>query len=82
MHKEGIADFPYYVGVHSLSELAAKEDRVVVLNMLGKESSAVTPVSHDYSGGNVVFGTGPGKSGKFLPTKSGNIPVYNSKLDS
>jgi len=78
MHKEGIADFPYYVGVNSLSELAAKEDKVVVLNMLGKESSGVTPVSHDYSGGNVVFGTGPGKSGKFLPTKSGNIPVYNS----
>lgn len=78
MHKEGVAEFPYYVGVKSLSELATKDDRVVVLNILGKESSTVTPISHDYSGGNIVFGTGPGKSGKFLETKSGKIPVYNS----
>ncbi|MEO2043488.1 MAG: CoA-binding protein, partial [Nitrospinaceae bacterium] len=35
-------------------------------------------VSNDYSGGNIVFGTGPGKSGKSLTTKSGKIPVYNS----
>ncbi len=78
MHKQGIGDFPYYVGINSLAELATKKDRVVVLNILGKESSTVTPVSHEYSGGNVVFGTGPGKSGKFLPTKDGKIPVYNS----
>nr|WP_282011634.1 CoA-binding protein [Nitrospina watsonii] len=61
-----------------MADLATKDDRVVVLNILGKESSGVTPVSHEYSGGNIVFGTGPGKSGKALPTKSGNIPVYNS----
>ncbi len=78
MHKQGVGEFPYYVGINSLSELATKEDRVVVLNILGKESSGVTPISHDYSGGNIVFGTGPGKSGKFLPTKTGKIPVYNS----
>ncbi len=78
MHKKGVGEFPYYVGVNSLAELATKDDRVVVLNILGKESSGVTPISHEYSGGNVVFGTGPGKSGKFLPTKLGKIPVYNS----
>ena len=78
MHKQGIAGFPYYVGINSLSELATKDDRVVVLNILGKESSTVTPISHEYSGGNIVFGTGPGKAGKFLPTKNGKIPVYNS----
>ena len=78
MHAKGIEGFPYYVGINSLSELATKDDRVVVLNILGKESSTVTPVSHEYSGGNIVFGTGPGKSGKSLPTKIGNIPVYNS----
>ena len=78
MHKNGVAGFPYYVGINSLSELATREDRVVVFNILGKESSTVTPVSHDYSGGNIVFGTGPGKSGKFLTTKSGKVPVYNS----
>ncbi len=78
MHKEGVAEFPYYVGINSLSELATKDDKVVVLNILGKESSGVTPISHEYSGGNVVFGTGPGKSGKSLPTKNGKIPVYNS----
>jgi succinyl-CoA synthetase alpha subunit len=78
MHKEGIKEFPYYVGINSLDQLATKDDRVVVLNILGNESSTVTPISHEYSGGNVVFGTGPGKSGKFLTTKIGNIPVYNS----
>lgn len=78
MHKKGVGDFPYYVGVNSLAELATKDDRVVVLNMLGKESSGVTPISHEYSGGNIVFGTGPGKSGKFLNTKIGKIPAYNS----
>ncbi|HIC73493.1 MAG TPA: CoA-binding protein, partial [Candidatus Marinimicrobia bacterium] len=78
MHKQGVGDFPFYCGINSLSELAVKEDRVVVLNILGKESSGVTPVSNDYSGGNIVFGTGPGKSGKYLATKSGKIPVYNS----
>ena len=78
MYEQGVKDFPYYVGINSLSELANKDDKVVVLNILGKESSGVTPVSHDYSGGNIVFGTGPGKSGKFLATKTGKIPVYNS----
>jgi len=78
MHKQGVEKFPYYVGIDNLSQLATKDDRVVVLNILGKESSTVTPTSHEYSGGNVVFGTGPGKSGKSLPTKLGNIPVYNS----
>ena len=78
MHKQGIAGFPYYVGINSLSELATKDDRVVVLNILGKESSTVTPISHEYSGGNIVFGTGPGKAGKSLLTKNGKIPVYNS----
>lgn len=58
MDKQGVGEFPYYVGVNSLSELATKDDRVVVLNILGKESSGVTPVSNDYSGGNIVFGTG------------------------
>jgi len=78
MHVKGVGKFPYYVGINSLSELATKDDRVVVLNILGNESSTVTPISHEYSGGNIVFGTGPGKSGKSLPTKVGNIPVYNS----
>ncbi|MDP7557016.1 MAG: CoA-binding protein [Nitrospinaceae bacterium] len=78
MHKQGVGEFPYYVGINSLSDLATKDDRVVVLNILGKESSGVTPVSNDYSGGNIVFGTGPGKSGKSLTTKTGKIPVYNS----
>ena len=61
MHKEGVKNFPYYVGVNSLAEMATREDRVCVLNILGNESRTVTPVSHVYSGGNVVFGTGPGK---------------------
>ena len=78
MHKQGVKKFPYYVGINSLSEIAAREDRVCVLNILGNESRAVTPVSHEYSGGNVVFGTSPGRSGQTLETKLGNIPVYDS----
>jgi succinyl-CoA synthetase alpha subunit len=57
------------------------KDKVCVLNILGSESSKVTPTSHEYSGGNVVFGTGPGKAGQVLETKLGPIPVYNSVRD-
>ncbi len=78
MHKEGVKKFPYYVGINSLSEIATRDDRVVVLNILGTESRTVTPVSHSFSGGNIVFGTGPGKSGQKLETPDGDIPVYNS----
>ncbi len=78
MHKEGVSKFPWYVGVNSLKEMATREDRVCVLNILGTESRSVTPVSHTYSGGNIVFGTGPGRGGQVLETPSGDIPVYNS----
>src|SRR4030067_191870 len=78
MHKQGIKKFPYYVGINSLTEIATREDRVCVLNITGNESSTVTPVSHEFSGGNIVFGTSPGRSGQVLPTKLGDIPVYNS----
>jgi len=70
--------FNFYVGINSLAELATPEDRVCVLNILGNESRTVTPVSHSYSGGNIVFGTSPGRRGEVLETKSGNIPVYNN----
>lgn len=78
MHKEGVKKFPYFVGINSLSEIATKDDRVCVLNILGNESRTVTPVSHIYSGGNIVFGTMPGRSGQVLETVAGNIPVYSS----
>lgn len=78
MHKQGVKKFPYYVGINSLADVATKKDRVCVLNILGTESRTVTPTSHEFSGGNVVFGTGPGRSGQSLETKLGNIPVYNS----
>lgn len=78
MHKQGIKKFPFYVGINSLTEVATREDRVCVLNITGNESRTVTPVSHEFSGGNIVFGTSPGRSGQVLKTKLGNIPVYNS----
>ena len=61
MHPKGVGDFKYYVGINSLAELATQEDRVCVLNILGSESRGVTPTSHEYSGGNIVFGTSPGR---------------------
>ena len=78
MYKQGVGDFKYFVGISSLAEIATRKDRVCVLNILGGESSEVTPVGHEYSGGNVVFGTSPGRRGQVLETKIGDIPVYNN----
>jgi succinyl-CoA synthetase alpha subunit len=78
MFKRGIEGFPYYLGVDSLDKVATRDDRVCVLNILGGESRQVTPVSHAFSGGNVVFGTSPGRRGQVLPTPIGDIPVYNN----
>lgn len=78
MQRQGLGGFRYFVGIASLGQIATREDRVCVLNILGGESSAVTPVSHAYSGGNVVFGTSPGRRGQVLPTAAGDIPVYNN----
>lgn len=68
--------FEYYVGIHNLEEIAPKQSRVCVMNILGNESKAVTPVSHSYSNGNVVAGIQYGRSGK-LETAIGDIPVYS-----
>jgi succinyl-CoA synthetase alpha subunit len=78
MDRKGISDFKYFVGISSLAQVATREDRVCVLNILGGESSDVTPVGHAYSGGNVVFGTSPGRRGQVLETPIGNVPVYNN----
>jgi succinyl-CoA synthetase alpha subunit len=78
MYKQGVGDFKYYVGISSLAQIATREDRVCVLNILGGESSEVTPTGHEYSGGNVAFGTSPGRRGQVLETKLGNVPVYNN----
>jgi len=68
--------FPYFVGIHSLEEIATPDNRVVVMNILGNESRKVTPVSHAFSGGNVVAGVQYGRPGE-LETPFGNIPVYS-----
>ena len=78
MFKQGVGSFKYHVGISSLDQIATRDDRVCVLNILGGESSDVTPVGHDYSGGNVVFGTSPGRSGQVLETPVGNVPVYSN----
>lgn len=81
MFKKGIEGFPYYMGVNSLADIATRTDRVCVLNILGGESRQVTPVSHAFSGGNVVFGTSPGRRGQVMETAAGAIPVYNNVLE-
>jgi succinyl-CoA synthetase alpha subunit len=78
MYRQGIAGFPYYLGIHSLADIATRDDRICVLNILGGESRQVTPTSHAFSGGNVVFGTSPGRGGQSLKTPIGDIPVYNN----
>ncbi len=67
--------FDYYVGIDSLKQLVNKKTRVCVMNILGGESSKVTPVSHEYSGGNIVAGVQYGRPGQ-LETKIGGIPVF------
>lgn len=75
---EGVtAPFHHFVGINSLDQIATTADRVCVLNILGQESKLVTPISHAFSGGNVVFGTSPGRSGQRLSTAVGDIPVFN-----
>ncbi len=81
MYKKGVGDFKFYVGISSLAQIATRADRVCVLNILGGESSDVTPVSHEYSGGNIAFGTSPGKGGSQMETALGPIPVYNNVLE-
>lgn len=78
MYRKGLEGFPYFLGIGSLQEVATRDDRVVVLNIMGGESRQVTPVSHAFSGGNVVFGTSPGRRGQTLATPAGEIPVYNN----
>jgi succinyl-CoA synthetase alpha subunit len=81
MYRRGVGDFKYFVGTSSLAQVATRDDRVCVLNILGGESSDVTPVGHAYSGGNVVFGTSPGRRGQVLETPIGNVPVFNNVLE-
>jgi succinyl-CoA synthetase alpha subunit len=78
MNRERVAGLPYHLGVRSLEEVATRSDRVCVLNILGGESSQVTPVGHAFSGGNVAFGTSPGRKGQTLKTPIGEIPVFNN----
>lgn len=78
MYHRGIQGIPYYLGIRSLADVATAEDRVCVLNIIGGESRQVTPTSHAFSGGNVVFGTSPGRAGQVLKTPAGDIPVYNN----
>ena len=78
---QGIERFRYFVGIRSLADIATREDRVCVLNILGNESRAVAPTSHAYSRGNIVFGTSPGRRGEVLETPISPIPVYNNVRD-
>ncbi len=81
MFKQGLPEFPYFVGIDSLAQIATRRDQVCVLNILGNESRSTTPISHAYSGGNVVFGTAPGHQGATLETTAGDIPVFDNVRD-
>jgi len=72
--------FNYHVGITSLEQIVSKKNRVCVMNILGGESSKVTPISHEYSRGNVVAGVQYGRPGS-LGTKLGAIPVYGGVKD-
>ncbi len=74
--------FPYFVGAQSLHELANRRSRVCVMNILGTESAQVTPLSHAFSGSNVVAGVQYGSTGEELETPAGPIPVYGSVAEA
>lgn len=78
MTRQGAPRLPYHLGIRSLEDVAVREDRVCVLNILGGESRQVTPTCHAFSGGNVVFGTSPGRGSQTLATPVGGIPVFNN----
>ncbi len=73
--------FSYYLGINSLEEIASKESKVCVMNILGNESRGVTPTSHAYSGGNIVVGIQYGRNGG-METPIGEIPVYSRLADA
>ncbi|HHB78318.1 MAG TPA: CoA-binding protein, partial [Saprospiraceae bacterium] len=76
MKSKNNTPFKYYVGIRSLEDIASKDDRIVVMNILGNESRKVTPVSHVFSGKNVVAGVQYGRPGT-MKTDAGPIPVYS-----
>lgn len=80
-HERGVPGIAYFLGIDRLDSVASREDRICVLNILGSESRLVTPVSHAFSSGNVVFGTSPGRSGQTLKTPIGEVPVFNTVLE-
>jgi len=83
MHPQGVAAFPhYFLGINSLAELATRQDRICVMNITGGESRTVTPISHAFSGGNIVCGTAPGRSGTVMKTPAGDIPVYSNAAEA
>ena len=81
MQKQGVSGFKYFVGINSLYRLRPARTGCACSTSLVASSSSVTPVGHSYSGGNVVFGTSPGRRGQVMHTAKGDIPVYNSVLE-
>ena len=78
MVQPAFSDLISHSGIRSLDQIATRADRVCVLNAMGNESRIVTPISHVYSGGNVVFGTSPGRQGMVLETDAGDIPIFDN----
>ena len=72
------AAFKYFVGISSLEEVATRKDRVCVLNILGGESSEVTPVATPIPAATWCSAPRPGRQGQVLKTPIGDVPVYNS----
>ena len=74
-------DFKYFVGISSLAQVATREDRVCVLNILGGESQ------RRHAGRARVFGRQrrvrhvARRRGQVLETPIGNVPVYNNVLE-
>ena len=79
MYKQGVSGFKYFVGINSLAQVATRDDRVCVLNILGGE------IERRDAGQPRLFGRQRRASaprlagaGRCSETPIGDVPVYNS----
>ena len=71
MFRESIGPFKYFVGVASLADIATRNDRVCVLNILGDTVETVTPflaraaLANTKQGGRIDWMTPAKAAGRF-----------------
>ena len=68
---QGIQGIPYYLNVARWPTSRRARTASACSTSWAARAAPVTPVCHAFSGGNVVFGTSPGRRGQVLKTPAG-----------